>query len=283
MKEKYQNSKRHKENIRNARIKGLEQRKLKQQERIQEYFNNPKLCLYCSSPIEYKCKNIKKFCCKSCSAKYNNSNRLPRTEESKSKVSESLKLFSRSKNSYIITKICIVCGDKFNTYKYKENKKVCNKCKRSKNSLPIKVKNCIICQREFETKYNKKTCSEVCKTKLIFQKRKFQNGRQKLVKYINKIQGEVQLESSWELKIAEYLDKKNINWIRPNPILWIDSNNKNHLYYPDFYLIDFNIYLDPKNPYCMKLDEEKLKIVCTKVKLYYGNVDEIINKLNIFL
>ena len=67
----------------------------------------------------------------------------------------------------------------------------------------------------------------------------------------------IRLDSSWELKIAQNLDKNNINWLRPNSknghtFQWIDKNGKQHTYYPDFYLIDYDVYLDPKNDYFRK-------------------------------
>jgi hypothetical protein len=42
------------------------------QERIEEYYKNPKFCLYCNKTLEYKNHNQKIFCNGSCSAKHNN-------------------------------------------------------------------------------------------------------------------------------------------------------------------------------------------------------------------
>lgn len=74
----------------------------------------------------------------------------------------------------------------------------------------------------------------------------------------------------------------NIVWFRPAPIKWVDSKEKSHFYYPDFYLPNKNIYLDPKNTFCMKQDEEKLKVVSNKLHLYFGHVNyikDVITKL----
>lgn len=71
----------------------------------------------------------------------------------------------------------------------------------------------------------------------------------------------VHLHSSFELKVAQELDKFCIKWIRPNPLNWIDESNVEHRYYPDFYLEDYDIYLDPKNDYLINKDEEKIKRV----------------------
>ena len=69
------------------------------------------------------------------------------------------------------------------------------------------------------------------------------------------------LDSSWELALAERLDKINVQWIRPTPIQWKDDKGTAHHYFPDFYLPDYNLYLDPKNPAALKVQKEKLKFL----------------------
>ena len=85
------------------------------------------------------------------------------------------------------------------------------------------------------------------------------------------------LESSWEVRVAEKLDELNIKWTRPKPISWIDSLGKTRLYYPDFYLSDRNIYLDPKNPYCMEQDKEKMRVVSSQIPLVFGPLETILD------
>ena len=68
------------------------------------------------------------------------------------------------------------------------------------------------------------------------------------------------LESSYELRVAKELDKNNIKWIRPKRLKWIDDSGKQRHYTPDFYLNDFNIYLDPKNDYLIKIDSVKVNL-----------------------
>lgn len=78
----------------------------------------------------------------------------------------------------------------------------------------------------------------------------------------------VKLDSSYELRLARLLDKHNIRWVRPSPLKWVDSAGKVRHYFPDFYLPDKNIYLDPKNSYCFKVQHEKIKYIQSK----YSNV-----------
>jgi transcriptional regulator with XRE-family HTH domain len=65
------------------------------------------------------------------------------------------------------------------------------------------------------------------------------------------------LQSSYEKETAEILNELKIKWIRPQ---YLKYDNKK--YFPDFYLVDLDIYLDPKNDHLAKIDEDKIKKVC---------------------
>lgn len=78
----------------------------------------------------------------------------------------------------------------------------------------------------------------------------------------------VNLDSSYERIVAEWLDKHNIEWIRPEPLNWTDSAGIIHHYFPDFYIPSKDIYIDPKNEYCFKAQNEKI----TYIKKQYKNV-----------
>lgn len=58
--------------------------------------------------------------------------------------------------------------------------------------------------------------------------------------------------SSYEVEVAMSLDMHGIQWIKPTRFPYIDINNKKHHYTPDFYLPDYNVYLDPKNEFLIK-------------------------------
>jgi len=64
-------------------------------------------------------------------------------------------------------------------------------------------------------------------------------------------------DSKWEVRVAKSLDDNKIKWVRPRiGFVWNIEGNK---YYPDFYLPDFDVYLDPKNPYLQKIDRLKIE------------------------
>lgn len=68
------------------------------------------------------------------------------------------------------------------------------------------------------------------------------------------------LQSSYELKCVEILDSLNIKWIRPTYLMYT-VDNKLKKYFPDFFLVEHNIYLDPKNNFLAKKDFNKIKSV----------------------
>lgn len=87
----------------------------------------------------------------------------------------------------------------------------------------------------------------------------------------------IKLDSSYEVKFAEDLDKNNIKWERPKPLLY-KLNGEEHRYYPDFFLPDYNVFVDTKNDYLINsvnprfgiTDIEKIHLVeqQNQVKIY---------------
>lgn len=57
----------------------------------------------------------------------------------------------------------------------------------------------------------------------------------------------VKVQGTWERNVAEKLNELNIKWekIRTFPFVYI-KDNKTHRYSPDFYLPDYNCYLEIK-------------------------------------
>ena len=214
--------------------------------------DNQKECPTCGCLIP---KN-KKFCGLSCSATYNNKKRGPRSEETKEKIGNSLTGRTHSHG---------------NGVNHPSNK-ICK----------IQFKNCIVCDNVFMVKNNykdaRKTCSRDCQIDASVRTRPYQNGSRKTTWYFNRNENkEVLLESSWEVIIAEKLDELNLKWIRPDHIKWKDDNNKTRYYFPDFLLTDHDLYLDPKNPYCMEKDEEKMNVISEKINIIYGDINYILD------
>lgn len=87
----------------------------------------------------------------------------------------------------------------------------------------------------------------------------------------------VLLESSYELELAKELDKHDINWVRPKRLKWIDESGKQRHYTPDFYLPKFDIYLDPKNDYLIKIDSVKVRLcsIQNNVRIHVLNKSQL--------
>jgi hypothetical protein len=83
------------------------------------------------------------------------------------------------------------------------------------------------------------------------------------------------LDSTWELELAKRLDDLNIRWRRPDPLPWIDEIGLIHNYFPDFYLPDHDVYLDPKNPHAIRVQNKKLTLLLNQ----YSNI-HIIDSLD---
>ena len=67
------------------------------------------------------------------------------------------------------------------------------------------------------------------------------NGRVKKVEYNGYI-----LDSSWEVEVAKFLDSIGVEWERPINGFEYEYDGKTHVYYPDFYLPNIDIYIEVK-------------------------------------
>ena len=77
------------------------------------------------------------------------------------------------------------------------------------------------------------------------------NGRVKIYEYNG-----VKLNGTWELDVAKYLDENNIKWERPSIGFEYEWNGGTHTYYPDFYLPEFDKYIEVKG---LKRDRDNYK------------------------
>lgn len=176
------------------------------------------------------------YCSRSCA-----NSRGPRTKEFKEKVSAKMK------------------GKNFHTEE-SIRKGILSKGLTPSSDKPNTV--CVICNKDTKTK-NRKTCSKECYSKLNkLQSQQHPNcGGQKHThrsKIFNN-KGEVFIaESTYEVKLSKILNSLNINWQRPSFFWYTDKKGNRRRYYPDFYLPEFDVYLDPKNEYLIKTDIDKI-------------------------
>lgn len=103
--------------------------------------------------------------------------------------------------------------------------------------------------------------------------------RRSMRDYICKDGSVVVLDSSWEETLAIKLDKENIKWTRPDPISYVDKNGLKRNYFPDFYLPEFDLFLDPKNPYAFRVQKDKIDCITKQIKnlLILTSIEDINN------
>ncbi len=171
------------------------------------------------------------------------------------------------------TIFCVNCNEPIIVSLRSTNKLYCIECKMKGFGNQYETRICPICNKIFYAAkgYIKVHCSRKCSSQSESYKEKqrcnaFKNKlgghtSKKSIYYKTKNNIIVYLQSSYELKVAKVLDKQNIKWIRPKPFIWVDKNNISHRYYPDFYLPDYDIYLDPKNDFLINDHSEKINLV----------------------
>lgn len=199
-------------------------------------------CLWCENEFETTThKKAKKCCCQSCSHKY-----------SQSKVNSEMHSLSlkRGKLYPILKKFkCVVCNKMF---------------KKTIKSKSIVFQTCgIKCYRSLLSK--KSIENPNCGGETGYKHYQYKN---------------IWMDSKWEIEIAKLLDCKNIKWERDRKkhmFWWTDKSGIKRRYYPDFYLPDYKLYLDPKNKYKAQLDLEKITNVIKEngIKLLWGDLNEI--------
>jgi hypothetical protein len=192
---------------------------------------------------------IKLYPLKFCSRKCSNKQQVQHTLEVRQKISTTLKLKHqqgliqppKSKRKLKLTKLvcCNFCEKQFTA-----------KRKFTKNNIAIWPR----------------LCSDQC---YINTKRKNARGSKQI------IYNGMNFDSLWEVEYVKFLEFHNIPFIIPPPIQWIDSNQKSHKYFPDFYIPILGIYIDPKNPIVIRQQQEKLDIVSKKINLIYGDIQTV--------
>jgi hypothetical protein len=126
----------------------------------------------------------------------------------------------------------------------------------------------------------RKTCGDKCYGKLVSQWTRNNPKCGGKLGYRRFPYRGYKMDSRWEVDLAKWMDAEGIKWDRSRKrhmFRWIDASGDERKYFPDFYLPDFNVYLDPKNDYYLQRDLPKLNYVMDthKVKIFYGGVDGI--------
>lgn len=162
----------------------------------------------------------------------------------------------------------------------KETNLLCRDCFKE-----TKYKDCLKCGEKF---YPKKTinnfCSKSCSTKYYLTGRELSTEHKEKLSESAKINSnglikcrfykvynpyldkEVSVQGTYELKYANYLNENGIKWDRGKYInIKYHRKGLNRTYYPDFYLVDSDVYVETKG-YFFENDKEKMKQVIEQNK-----------------
>jgi hypothetical protein len=99
------------------------------------------------------------------------------------------------------------------------------------------------------------------------------SGRTPIIEYNG-----VKLKGTWEVETAKWLDRNNIRWTNVIKGFEYEWENRIHLYYPDFFLIDFNRYIEVKG-YERDRDRAKWKVVDNLIVIKKDDISKMKNNV----
>lgn len=152
---------------------------------------------------------------------------------------------------------------KFSSINYEKLKCKCQFCglesQMSKNTFVNHVKHCK--QNPNRVPVKGHPHSEETKRKLSEKARS--NPYRRLMRHTQSYNG-ILYDSSWEVELAKRLESLNETFERPKtPIKYIGEDEKEHNYFPDFYLPNRKVFVEIKNPYLFENDS-KVQILKAK-------------------
>jgi hypothetical protein len=136
-------------------------------------------------------------------------------------------------------------------------------------------------ENRFHTEENKQKISKSMRTAVLEGRQKTPapyGEKCKLYEAINSLGEKEILQGGWEKKVVDYLNYNNIKWIRSKKSFTYIFESKEREYFPDLYLLDYDIYIEVKGRKTSK-DEAKWTQFPTKLLI----IDKTnINDLNSF-
>lgn len=192
-------------------------------------------CFYCSERAQYQLKNGRWCCCKS-------SNSCPAQKKKNSKGNKDKKRHSSEHLSRISKG-----RKKWNSGKTYEEVlgKERSDAIRKKLSKSLTGKSTGVASTPEKESERRRKQSEAIKRRYA-EGWMPKAGRCKKIRYTSPVAGEVLLDGSWELCVAEFLDNYQVEWKRNKNRFAYFFDGKDRFYTPDFYLVIEETYLEVK-------------------------------------
>ncbi len=162
----------------------------------------------------------------------------------------------------------------------------------NKKSFSYEIVECSICKNKYERQingYRKKVyCSNICsrvgrknnpyipteehKNKISLSRirdwsngetyKNAQAGRTKWIDYKNRNGITYRVQGTWEYKFLEWLDKNYFTYeVHKGHLNYVDENKNSRVYLPDFYVKEWESYVDVKNSYLFSLTKVKFDCI----------------------
>jgi hypothetical protein len=98
------------------------------------------------------------------------------------------------------------------------------------------------------------------------------SGRTPIIEYNG-----FRLKGSWELLVAKWLDENNIKWTNIIEGFDYEWEGSKHIYYPDFYLLEYDKYIEVKG-FERERDRRKWEVVNNLIIIKKDDITKIKNK-----
>ena len=147
------------------------------------------------------------------------------------------------------------------------NKETDNRIKKQSETIKKRYENCEI-KNSFKGKYHTKETKKIISEKLS---KNNHGGKCKWFTYTKTDGTKFKLQGTWEVRFAKVLEIIDENWIKigvgnkGHSFIWIDSENIEHYYTPDFYSPKLNKYFEVKG-YWWGDDKNKMNQVISQHK-----------------
>lgn len=212
-----------------------------------EYNEDPKICKHCNAIIPYE-KRTNDYCSSSCSASETSKGKT-HTDETKQKISAKMKISGISPAQAYINKH----GTKYIPK---------SRLKRIDSTCP----QCGILFQKTETS-KQKYCSTKCR---IVNSGGYRSNSTRAHRTFYKDQ---QMDSQSELKFAQLLDKYGISWSKNTSTFFTFTypSGKPGKYYPDFFLPEYNSWVEIKGTYYLRSDDDLRWASCPNHEVIWYN------------
>lgn len=200
------------------------------------------LCPKCQTPFDPKGKwGVKKFCSKSCA-----NSRIQTEEQNRRRRAKAL----ISPSGAVVNP---------------EARRRGGITRGNQRKKPILTHICSECGITFTDIIQRKYCSKKCSSLNTYHPNSTRRN--------SSVHKGYRMDSSSELKFAQLLDIHGVKWIKNSSTFFsfIDSRGNKRKYYPDFFLPDYNLWVEIKGRFYIREDDNIRLAAVGRIELIYSD------------